>query len=130
MEMKTKAIATHYDVDVDDVKNKFLSDKLKGMNLDGTGNKTALTDRLIEALDIVIDSNIEPVQPEKPIKKNSKAGLYQKYQAVMSTNPQGEAPVMDWNNKLTLKKIRLPHSVARMLNAQKVNSGIEYVLID
>lgn len=136
MEQKIKAIADYYEMAPEKVTTRFMAGKLKDLKKEYTGNKETQVNNLFDVLklepaEVEKQPEKEPEKPkEKPVKKNSTAGLYQKYRAVMTNTQTGEAPVMDWDNKIAVKKIRLPHDTAKLLNAQKVNSGIEYVLIE
>lgn len=128
---KIKALADHYKMDAGDLKNKFLSDKLIDLKLDGTGNKETLSGRLFDALKLkVIDVPVEKpvkVAPVEGMKKT--AGYYAIWKAERTNVPNAEAPVFNWKAMTYIRTLSLPHSQAKILQSQSETSGMKYKIV-
>ncbi len=169
-----KALADHLKIeDVTKLTNAKLSDHLKKMELDGTGNKATLSGRLYEALElgITLDTAGFPVLPSmgqefthadgknyvykgvddlwKKAKKKKKAktpdpeekikppkgmkataGFYARYSAGRTNAPNEESPLYDFDKLTYERTISLPHSQAKLLNSQKLNSGVIFKQVE
>ncbi|MCK5607933.1 hypothetical protein KAR91_38995 [Candidatus Pacearchaeota archaeon] len=134
LEVKQKMIAESIKVDVSKLTNKVMSTKLKELEIDGTGNKEALTNRLFAALKLELpkgDQKPPETKPPVPTKGMLKsAGFYAKWKAGRTNVQNQESPIFDWQNAIWEKTVSMSHSHARLLNAQTETSGIKYVQVE